>query len=316
MNFCFLYLLKNGDGALINNYWKGVLLALCTALLWGGTTPTAKIIASTGLSQITVISYRAIFIVTVVGAWLFYIGGREKFKLSHGTFTMYFMLGLFTVVLNCTGFMMSCSYLSVPKVLILHYTFPLVTMAGGVLITKEKPLFIEVLAGFLIVVGLYVGFALGNTDESGISTVGVIWGIVSVIGISGQVLISRSMGKENRSDPILQLFYSYLFGGALLIALNSLFGGWSDIKVMTPKLFLILQYPAAFAGLLGFGCLFFSLKYIPSSTASLICTLEIVFALMLAPLLLDQVPTSYELVGCVIVMAAVTSSMFFRKREA
>lgn len=301
---------------MINNYWRGVLLAFCTSLLWGGTSPAAKIIASTGLSQITVVSYRAIFIVAVAGAWLFLTGGKEKFALSRRMFTMYFILGLFTVVLNATGFMMSCSYLSVPKALMLHYTFPLVTMAGAFLITKERPSFVEVLGGFLVLIGLYVGFGSGNVDDSPISVAGVVWGIVSVIGFSGQALVSRSMGKKSKSDPILQLFYSYLLGGALLISLNSVLGGWSDIKVMTPGLFLILQYPAAFAGLVGFGCLFSSLKYIPPSTASLICTLEIVFALILAFLLLDQMPSGYELAGSVIVMCAVASSMFFRKSQA
>ena len=299
---------------MINNYWRGVLLAFCTALLWGGSSPTAKIIASAGLSQISVVSYRAIFIVLVVGAWLYLTGGQKKFVLTGPMVRMYLMLGLFTVVFNATGFMMSCIYLSVPKAMIIHYTFPLVTMAGALLITKEKPSLIQVTAGFLVLIGLYVSFMVGESGESGTSIIGVLWGVVSVIGISGQALISRNMSKYDSSDPILQLFYSYLFGGAVLILLNSIFGGWSDISVMTPRLFAILQYPAAFAGLLGFGCLFSSLKYIPPSTASLICTLEIVFALILASLLLDQIPSSHEIAGCAIVMTAVISSMLFRKR--
>ncbi|MDD4159485.1 MAG: DMT family transporter [Synergistaceae bacterium] len=301
---------------MVNDYWRGAFLAFCTAFLWGGMSPTAKIIASAGLSQITVVSYRAVFIVAVAGSWLFFTGGSEKFALSRRMLRMYFMLGFFTVVLNATGFMMSCSYLSVPKTLILHYTFPLVTMAGAALITKERPSWIQVLAGVLVLAGLYVGFILGKSDESGISAAGVIWGILSVVGLSGQTLLSRTMGIQEKSDPILQLFYSYLFGGALLVLLNSLFGGWSDIEVMTPKLFLILQYPAALAGLVGFGCLFSSLKYIPPSTASLICTLEIVFALTIAYFLLDQAPSTYELAGCVIVMASVGASIFFRKKES
>ncbi len=303
-----------GDEALLSNYWRGVFLALCTAFLWGGTSPTAKLIASAGLSQITVVSYRAVFIVFVAGTWLYLKNGRYIFNLSGSMFRMYFLLGLFTVVLNATGFMMSCSYLSVPKALMLHYTFPLVTMAGAYFITKERPTLIQVIAGFLVLAGLYVGFVMGRAEDVDVSAGGVIWGIISVLGFSGQTLLSRTMGKNRSADPIHQLFYSYLFGGAVLIALNSVVRGWPDISVITPELFLLLQYPAAFAGLIGFGCLFSSLKYIPPSTASLICTLEIVFALMLTPLILDQVPSIYEAAGCVIVMAAVVSSMVMSKR--
>ena len=300
---------------MISNYWRGISMAFGTALLWGAMSPISKIIASMGLSPITVMCYRAVFIVLVMGCWLYLKRGPESFVVSKHMLMMYVLIGLLTLVFNASGFMMSCAYLSVPKALILHYTFPLVTMAGSVSITREKPSVVQVLSGFLVIFGLYVGFLLGGGSGGDISTAGVLWGMLSVLGLSGQTLISRRLLKSGTSDPMVQLFFIHLFGGAILIIGKSLLSGWSDLAVMTPALFALIQYPAVASGLIGFGLLFTSLKYISASSVSLICTLEIVFALLLTPFLLHQVPTAYELVGCMIVLISVACSMLGNGRQ-
>ena len=276
---------------------------------------TAKLLASEGINQITVVSYRAIFIVVAMGVFLYYKFGYKRFILSKEMFKMYLFLGILTVVINVTGFMMSCAYLSVPKALILHYAYPLVTMAGAAVFLKEKPSAIQVMAGFLVLVGLYVGFVFGKGSEEATSALGLMWGGISLVGISGQTLLSRRLGTKERPDPMLQLFYCYLFGGSILIVLNTILRGWSDIGVITPRLFLIMQYPAFLAGLVGYGFLFSALKYISASTASLICSLEVVFAIMLAPLIVKQNPSVYEVVGALIVLTAVISSMLIRGKR-
>ena len=298
-----------------SNYWRGISLAFGTALVWGAMGPISKIIAPTGLSMITVMCYRAVLVVLIMGCWLYLKKGIGTFIISRQILVMYVLIGMITLVFNASGYVMSCVYLSVPKALILHYTYPLVTMAGSVFITREKPTFIQIAAGFLVLFGLYLGFALGGNGDGVISTTGVLWGVLSVLGLSGQTLLSRRLLKSGSTDPLVQLFYTHLFGGTILIIGKSLISGWSDLAVMTPKLFAIIQYPALAAGLLGFGFLFSSLKYIPASTVSLICTLEIVFGLLLTPFLLHQTPTVYELAGCAIILIAVTCSMLGNKEK-
>ena len=297
----------------MNDYWRGILMAFSTAVLWGAVAPVVKIIAAGGISLITVMCYRAVFVVFVMGCWLYFKKGACAFNIPRQTMFMYVLIGVLTIVFNASGYLMSCSYLSVPHALILHYTYPLVTMAGSVFITREKPSAIQVMAGFLVMLGLYVGFSLGSGGGA-VSAVGVIWGVLSVLGFSSQTLLSRRMLKTGASDPLVQLFFIHLFGGLVLIAGKSFVSGWSDLSAMTPALFAIIQYPAAAAGLLGFGFLFSALKYIPASTVSLICTLEIVFALLLTPFLLHQTPNVYELSGCAIILTAVACSMITRKK--
>ena len=298
-----------------NSYLRGVGMVFITAFLWGGISPIAKYISMTGLSQLSVMSYRAVFTVVAVGTWLTLAKGPRTFLLSGERLAGFLWIGIFGLVFNSTGFMMSAASLTVPQALMIHYTYPLVTMAASVLITREKPTRGQVLAGFLIILGLYVGFVAGQKGAFRVDRAGLLWGLVSVAGVSGQMLLTRRIMKASDESPLLQLFFSNLFGGAILVAAKSLFWGWSDLSALTPRLFAVIQYPAIASSIVGFGLLFTALKTIPASVASLVCTLEIVFSLLLTPVLLHMIPTASELAGCAIIFAAVVASISFSHRD-
>ena len=81
-------------------------------------------------------------------------------------------------------------------------------MAGSALINGERPAPLQVLSGFLVLAGLYVGFAAGGVDLRSISLAGVAWSMLSVAGLSGNALLSRRISGQ--SEPLKQLFYSHL----------------------------------------------------------------------------------------------------------
>ena len=300
---------------MISDYRKGILMATTTAILWGASGPFAKIISANGLDQVTVTVYRTCFIVTVLGLWLRRKRGGDAFLVPRNTLAAYGAMGFLSIVCTGMGYMMSCVYLTVPQAVILHYTFPLLTMAGDCLITKERPTLLQVGAGLLILVGLYVGFAMGQ-GLGEISLIGAAWGVISVLGFATQNLLTRSIMKGGRNDPLMQLFYANLFGGILVILGKSAFLGWADLRLITPRIMLLIQYPTIVAGLLGFALLFTSMKYIPATLASLLCSLEVVSTLAAMPLLLGSLPTMQEVVGAMIILFAVAmSTIDTRKRS-
>jgi Predicted permeases len=188
-------------------------MALGAALIWGPTGAIAKMITASGLSQISVVSYRAVSIAILIGVWLSVKKGMSVFRTSREMLTAYALLGILTIIFNSTGFMMSCVYISVPQALMLGYTSPIVTMAGSAFLTGEKPTPVQVIAGFMVLLGLYIGFVMGTESGGPISLVGVAWAGVSVTGSSGQALLSRRISKTRHTDPLLQLFFAHLFGG-------------------------------------------------------------------------------------------------------
>ena len=300
-----------------NKYWFGIALAAATALVWGGTSVFAKLVNAAGISQLTVMAYRTIAVSLITGIWLYAKHGTAPFRQPKEMAVSYFLIGLFTVAMNSTSFTMSCNYLSVAQVLILHYTFPLLVMAGSVYITREQPTVMQIIAAVLILVGLYVGFMPGRSGFAGISLKGVFWGLVSVAGITAQTLLSRRMFNQGRTtDPLTQLFYSHFWGGLIIITANSIFGSWNDVTRINLCSFLLMQYQMAGSGLIGVGLYFASLKYISAAAASLLTALEIVFAQLLAAALLHQLPSVNEIAGSVIILAAITCSTLKRNAKA
>ncbi len=288
-----------------SNYTRGVAMALGTALLWGGMSPLAKFVGSQGVSMASVMCYRALLVVILMAAWLRSSLGAGWYRIERRLMRTYLLLGFLTVVMNACGFMMSCAYLTVPQALMIHYTFPLATMAGSYFITREKPPLLQVAAGLMIIVGLYVGFMGAGGRMNSVSPAGLLWAVASVIGLSGQTLVSRRILKGGATDPLIQLFYIHLFGGAMLIVGKSALMGWADLKAINGAVFALMQYSALGAGLLGFGFMFNALKFIPASLVSLICTLELVFALCITPFALGLYPTANELLGCAVIMVSV-----------
>ena len=299
----------------MSDYRRGLLMALGTALLWGAMSPIAKIVSSEGLNQFSSLVYRALVVTVSVATLLFFRRETGRLRISGRLCRIYGSLGVVGFLLAAGGFLASCVYLTVPQAITLHYAFPLVTMIGDVFVTKERPGGRQVFGGFLLLFGLYVGFLWQGGALAGISIPGLVWGTLSVLGLAAQNVITRRMVRDGESNPIVQLFYTHLFGGLILLVGKSLLMGWGDLSGLSPRIFLWIQYPAFGAGLLGFGLLFSSLRYIPATTASMICGLEIVIAIAVMPLLLGAVPTPHEVAGAMIVFVAVVVSAIPGQKE-
>lgn len=200
---------------------------------------------------------------------------------------------------------MSLKYLSVPEALVLHYTFPIVTLLGSLWITHEKPSFLQVISGFLIIAGVYLGMVGGEKNFNGISVPGLLWGVLAIAGISGQALVVRRVCKNQESDQFVLLFFAHLIGGAVIVAGKSLIVGWADLANFTVSLFGLMVLQSFCGSLLAYGFFYTALKYVPAATVSLLCTLEIVVAVGLTALLLGQLPSVHEIAGCTVIIIAI-----------
>lgn len=294
---------------MIAGYPRGVALAFATALLWGLSGPIAKLISRDGLSMTSVVAYRCLLVCLLLGIHRARSG--RAFILSRRMNAFYAVLGFAAIVCMATGYMFSCVYLSIAQAVMLHYTFPLLTMAGDVFLTRERPPLGQLAAALMILVGVYIGFDVGG-GVAGVSLPGFVWGLISVLGFAAQSLLVRHVSRGGMSDPFEQVFYTHAFGGAMLIAGKTLFVGWGDLAGLSPQTFALVQYPALASGLLGFVCMYASLRYISATTMSLICSLEIVFTLLSTPLLLGGAHSARELAGCAVVLASVAAGTLAR----
>ena len=280
-------------------------MTLIAAVCWGIMSPIAKVLAGAGISLMSVMAFRALFVVIIMGPYLCYTKGREVFRPDSNMLSFYFLSGLLSVVFSGGGFLMSLKYLSVAEALIIHYTFPLVTLLGSLWITRERPTTLQVISGFLIIAGVYLGMVGGEKTFSGISVPGLMWALLAIVGISGQALVARRVCKGQKTDQMTLLFFAHLLGGIVLAVGKSALVGWDDINNFTPPLFALMALQALCGSLLAYGLFYTALKYVPAATVSLLCTLEIVVAVGLTSLLLGQSPSTQEVMGCGIIIIAI-----------
>ena len=73
---------------------RGVLMALGTALAWGGTGSFAKLIAVGGVSQLTVVCYRGLF-AAAVGLFVLARRGADYLRCTRAELAQYAALGVF-----------------------------------------------------------------------------------------------------------------------------------------------------------------------------------------------------------------------------
>ncbi len=289
----------------MKNYWRGVVFALLAAVFWGMISPIAKVLSNSGINLMSVMVFRAFFVVMTLGPWLLLTRGRYVFSTTSRMLGFYCLSGILSVVCAGGGFLMSLQYLSVAEALILHYTFPLVTLLGSLYITHEKPTKLQLLSGLLIILGVYLGMASGEKSFETLSFPGLMWGILAIAGISGQALAARRVAKNQQSDQLVLLFFAHFFGGLILAFGKSALIGWADIINFTPALSGLMIFQSFAGSLLAYGFFYTALKYVPAATVSLLCTLEIVVAVGLTALLLSVIPSLREILGCSIIIIAI-----------
>ena len=289
----------------INTYWRGALLALTTAVCWGVISPIAKILDSAGIDLMSVMVFRSLFTFAASGLVLAFFRGISAFSIEPGYLGFYIISGAFSVAFAGGGFLVSLEYLSVPVALVIHYTFPLVTIIGSLFITHEKPNFIQCLSGVIIVCGVYIGLG-GNADSLlNISLPGLFWGILAVIGVAGQALATRRFSQSHTIDEFKLLFFSNCVGIVLLITFKSFWYGWDDLTNFTIPLFSMMTLQAFTGSFIAYGAFFAALKCIPAAIVSLLCTMEIVVAVVLTAVFVHQVPSIHEVIGCALILVAI-----------
>lgn len=298
---------------MISNYNKGIFLVVVACVIWGAAGPIARMISEGGVSQTTAMAFRSGGTALLVALWMIFRHGTRALAIAPREIPEYVLLGFLAIVLNATGLMISCVYMTVPQAMILHYTFPLLTVAGDCFITRERPTPFQWAAGALVIIGMYVGFIMGDGLGS-VSAVGAIWGGLSTLGSAAHFLLSRSMTRRGASDPLVQLGYANFFGCIFLIVGISATVGWGDLANITPRIGGLIAYQAIMISGIAYALVYISMRWIPAGLAGLLSSLEIVAAMAMMPIINAEWPSLRECVGALIVVAAVSISTIRPKK--
>jgi len=159
------------------------------------------------------------------------------------------------------------------------FTFPLMTTLLEPFVLKLKPKKKDLMLGFLILVGVFL--IVSDTDLKGRSFEGVVFGIVSAISYSIRNLIQKYRLSDYRPDSML--FYQMLITFILMLPFSTT--DFTQMSLVNYELLIVLSVVFTIIPHLA---VIESLKMFDARSVSLILTLQVFYAIIIAYFVINE----------------------------
>jgi drug/metabolite transporter (DMT)-like permease len=218
--------------------------------------------------------------------------------------------GVVAIALAQLCYFSAVQYLSVGVALLLEYLAPVILIAWHWARTQRRPAR-PVLAGAGLSI---VGLALVLDLRTGLTLnpVGVVWGLGAALCLSAYFLLSEDKGPDAPIHPLLLTTAGTGIGAVILLAASAVgilpLAAQTGVTVLAdrtvgwwlPALLLILisavlAYPSGIA----------AVRRLGSSLASFVSLTEVIFAVVIAFVLLGQRPGLMQLLGGALILVGI-----------
>lgn len=271
---------------------------LTAAALWGTMGIFVNQLTGLGFSLMQIVFFRAV--VAVAGmAVLIFIKDKALFKIRLKDLWIVFGMGVISFVFFniCYFYAMQLTTLSVAAVLL--YTAPIFVMLFSALLFGEKLTWKKALAIFLTFAGCVL--VSGLTDEKvSFTAVSIMIGLGAGLGYALYSIFGR-YGVDRNYPSLTLTFYTFLFAAvasACFIPVGKTFAlglahpGW---VLLTGVITCVIPYIVYTAGL----------AHVPSSTASIMATIEPVVATCISVFVYGEGMTLLKGIGIILVLSSI-----------
>jgi drug/metabolite transporter (DMT)-like permease len=301
-------------------YRGGIGLALVSAFSFGLSGSLARSLLDLGWTPAAVVATRVggAFLILLIPALL--LLRRVGFPTGRQSVRM-LAYGVVAVALAQLCYFSAVQYLSVGIALLLEYLAPVMLIAWHWARTHRRPT-APVLAGAgLSILGL--ACVLDLRDGLTLSPIGVAWGLGAAVCLSAYFLLSENQGTDAPVHPLLLttagtgvgavILLAASGAGILPLAANAGTTILADRSVgwWLPALLLILISAA-----LAYPTGIIAVRRLGSSLASFVSLTEVIFAVVLAFVLLGQRPVAIQLVGGVLILGGIALVQHPARSEA
>jgi drug/metabolite transporter (DMT)-like permease len=286
----------------------GILIALLSAATFATAGPFAKSLLESGWTPGSVVFLRIsgaalLLLVPTVRA----LGGR--WHLLRGEWRQVVAYGLAAVALPQVAFFYAISHLSVGVALLLEYLALVLVVVWQSLRSRRAPRPTTLVGIALALVGLVLVLdVFGGVRIDGI---GVVWGLVAALGLTSYFVMSGS--SHDTALPPLTLAGGGLVVGAVAFGVLGLVGvlpmefHTAQVELggtALPWWSAILEL-AAIAAAMSYVSGIVAARMLGAKLASFVGLSEVLFAVLLAWLLLGELPRAVQLLGGLFILAGV-----------
>ncbi len=285
-------------GILLKRYWVGVLLVILSGICYGLTPILATYAYQGGASVCVHLCLRFSFATAFFLVYIAIFKRSSLRKIAKITMILLLIAGIFEFAASYL-YIASVQYISAGLVALLFYTHLIWVAIWGFLFKGERLKLSGILGIALALIGLVmvVGISLGK-----INTGGVFMALGAALVCSGYVMFS------NRVLEDLEPIFTTTFICLLCAVLFYVFGrttGTLNFEI-TSTAWLASIGSALLSGNIAMFAFLAGMKHIGSTTATVLCTVEPVTAVVFSALLLSQKMTALQLLGGLVIIIGAT----------
>jgi drug/metabolite transporter (DMT)-like permease len=227
--------------------------------------------------------------------FLFFLLTHQNLKISPKTnYALFILLG-FILAVHWVAFFRSIQISTVAVGLLSYSSFPVFTAFLEPLFFRERLVLSTVLLSLLCVFGIFL--IIPRFDLSDSVYRGVLWGLFAGFTFSVLTILNRKLSQNYSS--LLITFYQDFTATLFLIPFFFILRPQLSLRDVFLLLLLGLFCTAAAHSLFIKG-----MRHIKAQTAAIISSLEPVYGIVLALLLLQEIPMVRTILGGIIILAA------------
>lgn len=296
----------------------GITMALASAATFGSSGPMAKALIEAGWTAGAAVFVRlagAALVLSVV-AYL-RLKGRG-WRLRRHSLRALVLYGVIAMAGTQLAFFNAVRTLDVGVALLLEFMAPVLLLTWTSVRARRLPRPPTLVGAGLTLIGLV--FVLDLTGASSLDPIGVLWGLAAACGLAGFFVLSARVDADL---PPVVMAAGGTAVGAVVIAVAGLIGivplafaatptVLADVSVswLVPAAWLVLVSTVA-AYLTGIG----SVRRLGSRSASFVALTEVLFAVLVAWLVLAELPGLAQLLGGVCIIAGIVMIQRNRRLE-
>jgi len=275
---------------------EGLLFSLTAAAGFSTTGIFAKLAYAAHVHVATLLSLR--FLVASALLWLVIAGTRQPLP-SKRTLLLGLLLGLVGYGLQVTLLFLSLKRIDAALSSLLFYSYPAMVTVGAVLLGRERMTRRRGIALAVAMAGVLLVFSTAASSRR--DTTGVLLSVASALVYAALILIADRLGREVGPLVLSTLVptgaaVTFVLGGLLLgdLRLDVTLPGWEAMLGLA-LVATVVPLAAFYAGIARVG----------PSTASILLTVEPALTVVLAAVVLNERLGPPQLVGGLLVLAAV-----------
>lgn len=289
----------------MKNYQRiGYLLVAAGGICWGSVGVLGNPLFESDLPTLEIVSMKtslaAFAMIMIALSWQ-----PKLLKIRMMDIPFFILSGLLAQFIFGLGYYSAIRYTGATVAVILLYTAPIYVFIYSTIFFKEKPTREKLLGLVATIIGCFLavgGLDVQNYDE--LSMIGILYGFVAAITYASYTIMGK-IGTKNYS-PFTVATYSLLFGAVLLAIpyppISNTLYEFDTLK------WLSLLGVGIVATLLAFICYTFGLERVESSKASIVVTVEVVAATLLAYYFLNESLTFFRVTGVLMVLVGVITT--------